>query len=75
MSPPPTCAEPCPEAPAVTCRLPPGNHLDHFGGYGDEARSWPNPDYVPSSPEGTLTGAAKSKAFLTAMARRLREAQ
>jgi hypothetical protein len=75
MSPPPTCAEPCPQAPEVTCRLEPGNHLDHFGGYGDEARSWPNLNYVAPRPEDVLTGTAKTKAQLTAMARRLRQAQ
>jgi hypothetical protein len=75
MSLPPICAEPCPQAPAVTCRLEPGNHLEHFGGYGDEARSWPNSSYAPPPPEEDLSGPAKTKAHLTAMARRLREAQ
>lgn len=74
MSPLPTCAERCPEA-EVTCRLPPGNHLEHFGGYGDDARSWPNLAYVEPPVEDNLTGTAKTKAYLTAMARRLREAQ
>jgi hypothetical protein len=75
MSHPPICAEPCPEAPEVTCRLGLDNHLEHFGGYGAEARSWLNASYVPPEPEDVLTGTAKTKAFLMGMARRLREAQ
>jgi hypothetical protein len=75
MSPPPICAEACPEAPVVTCRLAPGNHLEHFGGYGDEARSWPNPGYIAPRPEDSLTGDSQTKAKLMAMARRLRQAQ
>lgn len=75
MSPRPVCAEPCPEAPSLTCRLEPGNHFEHFGGYGDEARSWANTAYVEPPAEDNFTGPAKAKAHLTAMARRLREAQ
>jgi hypothetical protein len=75
MSLPPACAEPCPEAPEVTCRLAPGDHPEHFGGYGTEARSWLNTAYVPPEAPPDLSGAAKAKAHLVAMARRLREAQ
>lgn len=75
MSPPPVCAEPCPQAAEVICRLEPGNHMEHFGGYGDEARSWLNTGYVPPKPEDTLTGTSRTKAQLMAMARRLRQAE
>ena len=69
------CGAPYPEAPEVTCRLGPDYHQEHFGGYGDEARSWENTSYAPPEPEEVLTGTAKTKAFLMGMARRLREAQ
>jgi hypothetical protein len=71
-----TCDAVCPEA-AITCRLAAEPHAEHFGGYGDEARSWPNLSYTepPASAAEHLSGAAKVKADLTAMARRLREAQ
>lgn len=69
----PTCAEACPEAPSVTCRLEPGNHVEHFGGYGDEARSWPNPSYV--EPKVTLPKDSQTKVDLLAMARRLRQVE
>jgi hypothetical protein len=72
-----TCGAICPEAPLTSCRLEPGDHQEHFGGYGDDARSWPNPNYVPppTEPAEGLSGTAKTKAHLTAMARRLRQAQ
>lgn len=75
MSLPPICAEPHLVWPQVTCRLPAGNHQEHFGGYGDEACSWSNANYVKPPPEETLTGPARTKANLLAMARRLREVQ
>jgi hypothetical protein len=75
MSPLPVCASPCPEAPEVTCRLGLDNHLEHFGGDHDQARTWPNTAYVPPEASVLLTGAAKSKAELTEMARRLRAAE
>lgn len=75
MNPRPVCAEPCPEAAQVTCRLEPGNHLEHFGGYDDDVRSWANAAYVEPPIEDNFTDAAKAKAHLTAMARRLRQAQ
>jgi hypothetical protein len=79
MSPPPTCAEVCPVVPGVTCILEPGNHQDHFGRNGDEFWTWENTGYIPPPPEDALmqalTGPAATKAFLTNMARRLREAQ
>jgi hypothetical protein len=31
---------------SVECRLS-GQHPEHFGGYGRQALSWPNPDFVP----------------------------
>lgn len=49
--------------------------MEHFGGYGDEARSWLNTGYVPPKPEDTLTGTSRTKAQLMAMARRLRQAE
>lgn len=70
-----TCGEPYPEEPTVTCRLEPDNHAEHFGGYGEEAQSWPNTAYVPPPPEDGLSGHARAKAHLTDMARRLRQAQ
>lgn len=69
------CGVPCPEFPVITCRLNEDNHEEHFGGYGEEAMSWPNLGYVPPGPEDNLTGSARTKAHLMAMARRLREAQ
>lgn len=70
-----TCGEPCPEAPEVTCRLLADGHPEHFGGYGDEAHSWLSASYVPPEAPPDLSEAAKAKAHLVAMARRLREAQ
>jgi hypothetical protein len=75
MSLPPICAEVCPVVPDVSCILEVGNHPDHFGRHGEEYWSWENTSYVPPPPSETLTGPAQTKAFLTAMARRLREAQ
>lgn len=69
------CGAVYPENSSITCRLDKGDHAEHFGGYGDEARSWPNAAYVPPPPEDNLSGHARAKAHLTDMARRLRQAQ
>jgi hypothetical protein len=64
------CQEPCPDDPELKCRLglvPP--HAWHFGGYGDESRTWANEGYQapPDEPEDHST---TSKLFR--MAKRLR---
>jgi hypothetical protein len=70
-----TCGAVHPTEPTITCREDEGDHAEHFGGYGEEAQSWPNADHVPPPPEEGLTGHALAKSHLTDMARRLRQAQ
>jgi hypothetical protein len=59
----------------VICRLPPDNHPEHFGGYGDATRTWANQAYREPPVEDGFSAAAKAKAHLSAMARRLRQAE